>query len=108
MTAAAPPAAEPLAEGHLLLSSQACLLLLARSLLLSLAGRFLPCFLEALGATVASLAAFDEAEFLLSSLCLKNQSGPCPPRHTNPCTTEGDGQMEEERGQVKQQVVVDP
>ncbi len=31
MTAVAPPAAEPLAAGHLLLSSQACLLLLARS-----------------------------------------------------------------------------
>ena len=61
MTAAAPPAAEPLAAGHLLLSSQACLLLLARCLLLSLAGRFLPCFLEALGAAVASLAAFDVA-----------------------------------------------
>ena len=56
-----PIAAKPLAAGHLLLSSQACLLLLARSLLLLLAGRFLPCFLEALGAAVASLAAFDVA-----------------------------------------------
>ncbi len=45
---AAPPAvAAPAAAEILLLSSQACLLLLARSLLRSLAGRFLPCFLEA-------------------------------------------------------------
>jgi hypothetical protein len=47
--------AAPASAEALLLSSQACLLLLARSLLLSLAGRFLPCFLEALG------AAFDVA-----------------------------------------------
>ncbi len=46
MTAAAPPAAEPLA-GHLLLSSQAFLLFLARSLLLPLAGPLAPFFFAA-------------------------------------------------------------
>jgi hypothetical protein len=45
----------PPGEGH---SSQACLLLLAHSLLLLLAGRFVLCFLEA---PQALLAAFDVA-----------------------------------------------
>jgi hypothetical protein len=49
--AATPPAAEPLA-GHLLLSSQAFLLLLACSLLLSLAGRLAPCFFAASAAVL--------------------------------------------------------
>jgi hypothetical protein len=59
--AASPAMAAPAAPEILLLSSQACLLLLARSLLRSLAGRFLPRFFEALVAAVAPLAAFDAA-----------------------------------------------
>jgi hypothetical protein len=45
--------AAPAAAETLLLSSQACLLLLARSLLLSLAGRLAPCFFEAWVAALA-------------------------------------------------------
>ncbi len=52
MTAAAPAAAELLSAGPLLLSSQVFLFLLARSLLLSFAGRLAPCFFAALVAVV--------------------------------------------------------
>ncbi len=93
----------------LLLSSQAFLLLLARSFLLWLAGRFAPCFLEVSVAALAAPPLTLHEKLSSSSPPTVSNISLAPPSllPRSLCIIEGGGQLEGGRGQERLMVVAD-